>query len=89
MIEILKKNKRYKFNIFNIASGKSYSVRSVVNALIKISKTNKKVTYQAKRDNDIHKIDKDHYSDINKVKKIYEWQPEMKINKGLRLFYEF
>ena len=89
MIEILQKNKRYKFNIFNIASGKSYSVRSVVNTLIKISKTNKKVIYQTKSDKVIHKIDKDHYSDISKVKKKYGWKPEMKINKGLKLFYEF
>ena len=80
---------RYKFNIFNIASGKSYSVRSVVNTLIKISKTNKKVIYQTKSDKVIHKIDKDHYSDISKVKKKYGWKPEMKINKGLKLFYEF
>lgn len=94
IIQILKKsidkiNYKQSYNIFNLASGNSITVKKLVYILQKIIGTKKNVKYLNK-DRNQFKLSGDfsHISDIKKIKKFFKWKPKYLIKDGLKDFYE-
>ena len=74
-----------KFVIFNIASGISYSVLEVINAIQKIKKKNLKIKSSEEiRSDEIM----DTKANIKKAKKLLKWTPVWSFEKGIRDIYE-
>ena len=80
---ILKATKPLKgINIFNIGSGKSYSVADVIHIIQKIKQTNLKVfSYTRRRTNEVM----DTVADTTHAYKIIGWQPIIDLETGLRI----
>lgn len=75
---------KYKFNIFNIASNKSYSVEELLKFLKEICKFNFKVENKnIVRKNEIPDVK----ISISKAKKILNWKPSIDIKNGLKKYY--
>lgn len=70
----------FKFEIFNLGFGKSYSINDVVN-ILKIIK-NKDITIIDKKIRRINEI-MNTIADINKAKKLLNWKPEITMIEGL------
>lgn len=64
--------KNNKSNIFNLGSGRSYSVMQIINYSLKITKTNIKPLIKKKRKFDVAYLQ----CDIGKVKKILNLEPK-------------
>ena len=64
-----KKNSRS--NIFNLGSGKCYSVQEIINCAIRITKLNTKIIYKKKRKYDASKLS----CDIKKAGRVLGWKP--------------
>jgi UDP-glucose 4-epimerase len=72
------------FEIFNIGYGKSYSVKEIVNKLIKLFGKDVKVDYKnERRKNEIM----DTIADIKKAKEKLGWKPKVSIDEGLKAIY--
>jgi UDP-N-acetylglucosamine 4-epimerase len=67
-------------DIFNIAVGERISLNDLVHVLQKLIGTNLIPTYGAQRKGDV----KDSLADISKAKKILDYQPQVKIEEGLK-----
>jgi len=84
-LKIILKNTK-GFNSYNIGSGKSYSIENLCKRLVKIS--NKNIQFKSKkslsRTKDIPNI----IANCSKIKKL-GWKPQMKLNDGLKLTYEW
>lgn len=73
------------FEVFNIGSGKSYSVREIVDKLLKIHEKHATVKFtNEKRKDEIM----DCFADITKAKKLLDWQPSVSFENGLKEVYE-
>ena len=84
LFKILKFQK--KFSIYNVGSGKSYSIRVIIQTIEKLVGYKLKI-YNKKifRKNEIFKTQ----ADIHKVKKNFKWRPETNLFYGLKkIFYE-
>ncbi|QUC64793.1 GDP-mannose 4,6-dehydratase [Nitrosopumilus sp. K4] len=81
---VLEKN--HGFNIYNVGSGKSYSIKEVVQILQKISGVETKIISSSskKRKNEINNM----VADIHKIKKI-GWKPNTSLYEGLALTYNW
>ena len=79
-IKIVNKNQK-GFQIFNVGSGKSFSIKTVCNEIEKIM--GKKVVIKV----DKNKVGKNDVlemrSNYNKIKKIHCWKPQISLNEGL------
>ena len=74
------KLKNNKPHIFNIGSGKSYSVKEIVDKIVQLSETQTQITYTGeRRKNEIM----DTVADITKIKDELGWEPLYDMNKGL------
>lgn len=70
------------YDVFNIGSGKSYSVKEIMDKIIKISGSEIRVFYKGeRRRNEIM----DCYANIEKAERILGWCPRIDIDEGLRL----
>ena len=88
LIKAIKKSILYKGKsyIFNIGTGKSYSVLEVINTLQKIYKTNLPIeTINKERKMEIE----DSIADIELAKKELGWNPEYSLEKAMREFILF
>ena len=76
-------NDFFGFETFNIGTGCSYSVKEIVDKIIKLSKKKEVVINYTnkKRENEINNI----VANIQKAKDKLSWQPLIDINKGLSL----
>jgi UDP-glucose 4-epimerase len=72
-------NKDNKSNIFNLGSGKCYSVMQIINHSIKITKTNTKILFKKKRKFDTGYL----HCDIKKARKILNWTPKFSNLKNI------
>lgn len=74
------------FNVYNIGSGESYSVREVAEKLIKLAGLDESVLVDKheERPNDIPET----LADISKAKTESGWEPAISIDEGLRLTWE-
>ena len=68
-----------KFEIFNIGSGKSYSLENIVKLFEKKSKKKIKRKYKISKENNIPKIQ----ADITKIKKEIKWNPKYTLVEGI------
>jgi UDP-glucose 4-epimerase len=69
-----------KFEIFNIGFGKSFSVRSVAEMLIRLSgKDLQLISLESKRRGEISET----VADIHKAKELLDWEPVVPIEQGL------
>lgn len=68
-----------KSNIFNLGSGRSYSVMQIINYSLKITKSNIKPLIKEKRKFDVGYLQ----CDINKAKKILNWKPKFSNLKSI------
>ena len=72
--------KKKSKGIFNIASGEAISLKNIVDKIIKISKSKKKIqTLDITKANNI-------IGDISKIKKHLNWQPKTNILRVLNSF---
>jgi len=70
------------YNVNNVGFGKSYSLEMIVTILGRI--LGKKITIKYNksiRPNDITEM----YADIKQLKKLYDWEPQVNIEDGLRI----
>lgn len=69
------------FEIFNLGSGKSYSVKTVAELILKLSKGKSKLKFTGeKRPNEVI----DTRADINKIKKVLGWGPTVGLEDGIK-----
>jgi UDP-glucose 4-epimerase len=74
------------FDIFNVGSGKSYSVKEIVNKLIAINKKRVSVTYlNERRKNEIMNT----IADIKHINDRLGWEPKISIDEGLKKTFEW
>ena len=80
-IKIVNKNQK-GFQIFNVGSGKSYSIKTICDKIEKIMKKKMKIEIDKSkiRKNDILEI----RADYGQIKKIHSWQPLISIDEGLK-----
>jgi UDP-glucose 4-epimerase len=72
------------FEIFNVGSGVSYSVKEILDTLIDISGHDPKIEFSGQsRKNEVMET----RADINKAKEILDWKPKVSIDDGLRETY--
>lgn len=73
------------YNVFNIGSGVSYSVREIIEMVQKAAHTNKKVeSKQNVRRNEINDV----VADIEKIEKQWGWKPQVSMEKGIEYCLE-
>ena len=78
-------NLKKKFEIFNIASGKSYSVREVIKIIQEVKDMKLKIkSSKKKRKDEIM----DTKANITKSRKILNWKPKWTFKKGIADIYE-
>ena len=69
-----------KFSIYNVGSGKSYSIRTLIDSLANLSKSKiQLVNKQNFRQNEILKTQ----ANIQKVSKNFDWKPTTNLKEGL------
>jgi UDP-glucose 4-epimerase len=72
------------FGIFNIGSGKSFSVKEIVDKIIQVHGKDISVEFtNEKRKNETL----DCYADINKAKELLNWQPTISFDQGLKKLF--
>ena len=85
VIKVMKKKTRKKIlNIFNVATGISYSMSQIINILKKKLKSKHLINFinvDTKLNTKLGNIDQ--ISDIKKVISYYKWKPQIKLNKGI------
>jgi len=84
-LKIILKNTK-GFNSYNIGFGKSYSIEDLCKYLIKIS--NKKILFKSKKSLSRTKDIPNVVANCSKIKKL-GWKPQMTLNDGLKLTYEW
>ena len=70
-----------KGEIFNLASGRSVTMTYILELMIKLTSLNTKIEYENFRSDDA----KDTYGNIEKAKRILEYDPQTNIETGLRI----
>jgi len=74
-----------KSQIFNIGNGKSIAIKDIIKKISLITNQNIKISYKNPNLNEVVNA----YLNINKTKKLLNFQPEIKINCGLINTYEW
>ena len=83
----IKKDLDKCFKIFNIGSGKAYSIESIVNIIRDLIDPDKEVKYATNNKKD-HIIDSDHLADITLAKKHLNWNPKIGVQEGLKIMID-
>ena len=84
LIKILNSKKK-EFQVYNIGSGKSTSIEDLVKNCFTVSNKKLKIvsSKERRRKNEI----KDVRANISKMKKEFNWKPEISLKKGLEITY--
>lgn len=72
------------FEVFNAGSGKSYSVKEIIEIALKIK--NKKMPILSEQTTRVNEIS-DTVADISKAKRLLQWAPEIDIEKGITTLF--
>ncbi len=78
-------NKNFKGEVFNVASGKDYTVLNLVETLNKIMHKNIKPTFLAPRPGDVFRT----LADLSQAKRKLGFRPKVDFLKGLKLTVEY
>ena len=73
--------------IFNIGSGKSYSVENIVKISHKLSNNQIKPIMEHNSKSDYNLLDNKGYANISKSKKFLKWKPKYSLQEGLKKTY--
>jgi UDP-glucose 4-epimerase len=73
-----------KEGIFNIGSGKGYSLNQIVKIMKQITRKEIIITYKHRNNNDSRKI----VLDIKKAKKEFNWTPKTTLKKGVQICWD-
>jgi dTDP-L-rhamnose 4-epimerase len=80
------KNKKADFEIFNVGSGKPTPIKDIALTIAKLLGKNIKPKINDQfRKNDIRHC----YADMTKMKKLFDWQPKVSLEKGLEELIEW
>ena len=83
---ILSMNAPNKFNVFNIGSGESYSVKEIIDYIQNLAKTNKPIlSKDDSRKNEIPEV----IADISYAKEKLNWSPKFSFEKGLTKLIQY
>jgi UDP-glucose 4-epimerase len=78
-------NSQVHNGMFNLGSGKSYSVDEIVQVIKSYSPIEFNVSYEdSARKNEVH----DCFADISKTKELLNWNPEINIHEGIKTLIE-
>ena len=72
------------YNIFNIGSGRSYSVKKIIDLILKNSP--KKFSYSFKGEERKNEV-LNSVADISKIKRLYKWEPKISIQEGIKSLF--
>ena len=72
------------YNIFNIGSGRSYSVKKIIDLILKNSP--KKFSYSFKGEERKNEV-LNSVADISKIKRLYNWEPKISIQEGIKSLF--
>lgn len=80
-------SKRKGYHIYNVGSGKSFSIEQVIETCLDISGKNLKIILDKNkiRENDIPDV----RANISKIKSEFDWKPEISLKKGLEITYNY
>ena len=84
-IDNLITKQKNKFSLYNMSYGKSFSVKKIVNKVIKLSKVKKNIFYDIKKPT----IQIDILVNSHKIKKEIGWYPKNKIDLGIKKTLEW
>lgn len=84
---IINNKKKYKHETFNVGTGLSYSIKNIAEKMNSLSKK-KKILIFNNNQKEKFKNDFDHIANISKVINFFKWRPKIKLNTGLKKFYE-
>ena len=84
-IETLKVFNKKKFEVFNVGTGKPYSVLEIIRCYEKTNNLKFKIFYKKKRKGDAPIL----YADNNKIIKDTRWRPKNNLQEMCRSAYEF
>lgn len=76
--------KNVENEIINVGTNERNSVLDLINNIEEVLNKDIKSIHTEERKGDI----KDSYLDINKIKKLFDWEPEYQLNEGLREYLE-
>jgi nucleoside-diphosphate-sugar epimerase len=81
-VDLILKIKDYdfKFEVFNVGSGKSYSFNEVIEKIEKITLKKLNLQYEENKENLIEEIT----ADISKLSNIIKWNPKISFDEGLQ-----
>lgn len=86
-LKVVENSNKAKGEIFNIGYGKQYSVREVVDAIVKLTGNKAEPEWGSISDS---RVDSKMWeANISKAKKMLNWQPEYNLNGGLRRTVEW
>lgn len=83
LIKSLEKNPEER--IFNLSSGKGYTLNDILGIMEKVTKKKIKVNYKEKRNIDVPV----NILDNKLISEKLDWKPEMEIEKGIKITYEY
>lgn len=78
-VRILEKNLNYKFDIFNVSYGKSFSIKELAYKIKNELKSNKTIKFK----NEFKSLKVNILVSSKKIKKIYSWTPKVNLKKGI------
>jgi len=74
-----------KENVFNLSSGRGYSLNQIIEIIKKVSDREVKTSYKSARSIDVPIS----ILDNNLVKKVFDWNPETTLEEGINRTYKF
>jgi nucleoside-diphosphate-sugar epimerase len=86
-IQAIKKDNIEYGEIFNVGTGKQYSIEDVTRTIKKIADSNIEPVWDKKKPDQAEP--KFWLADINKIKKLLNWVPKYSLQKGLQLTYQW
>lgn len=78
-------SKKTDKRIFNLSSGKGYSLNQIIELIMKISGKNVKVEYKTGRNIDVPV----NILNNSRIKKYFNWKPGTSIDEGIKLTYNY
>ncbi len=81
----LEKIEEFDFEVFNLGSGKGFSVNEVIEMIFRVSKKETEIDFLPERKGDPKKLT----ADISKAEKILGWAPETDLEKGIEKTLDF
>ena len=80
---ILLRDPDIKWDVYNVATGKSTSLNEIIKIFEKVANKNLKIKYESKRQGDIENSQ----ADVNKIREKVGFNTKISLEEGLRKYY--